>query len=238
MSDTGKPEYGEYHEPAYGANASQYGPDYNPYIYGAPDPEPESAAAQSEAAARQGQPYGQPQQANGQQPYGGQSQYGPYNPYAQQGRQQNPQQNNQPYGGQPSPWGPNAGRTNGQGGPGTSGGSAHTPRYLNGIDLNDPNQNPMYGHWDFYAVVSLFLSLFFPVPVLSGLMGLLAMWRCRTFHMKGYWLGFAALVINVIQTIAVVWMLVNGIDAASLYQQMLDGLQGGGSSDSDVTINA
>ncbi|OZG68905.1 hypothetical protein [Bifidobacterium eulemuris] len=214
MSDTGKPEYGEYHEPEYGANASQYGADYNPYLYGAPDPEP--AADSTTSAPPYGQQYGAPSM-------GGQS---------TPGRQDQPAQ----YGGQ------NGSYTGGQQWQQPNAPS-HTPHYLNGIDLNDPAQNPMYGHWDAYAVISLVLALFFPVPVLSALMGGLAMWRCRTFHMKGFWLGLAAVVINALYTIAVVWMMANGIDAMSLYQQMLNQLQGGGSSgggssSTDVTITA
>ena len=64
-------------------------------------------------------------------------------------------------------------------------GQPHQPHYYHGIDLNDPNQNPLYGHWDSYAIISFILALFFPVPVLSALMGAVAMWRTRTFHMKG-----------------------------------------------------
>lgn len=223
MSDTGKPEYGEYHEPEYGANASQYGANYNPYIYGAPDPEP-TAEQTGAPASPYAQPYGAPVQSQGapgqQGQFGQPTQYGGQNgPYAgapqgqpwQQGQSQQWQQPGQP---------------------------SHTPRLFNGIDLNDPAQNPLYGHWDAYAVISLILALFFPVPVLSALMGGLAMWRCRTFHMKGFWLGFAAVVINVLYTIAVVWMMVNGIDAMSLYQQMLEQLQGGGSTPGRVTYPA
>ncbi|OZG62359.1 hypothetical protein BLEM_0905 [Bifidobacterium lemurum] len=222
MSDTGKPEYGEYHEPEYGANASQYGANYNPYIYGAPDPEPtaEQAAASAPPYA---QPYGAPP---------AQSQTTP----GQQGRPSQYGGQNDPYTGAPMQGQP--GQQWQQGWQGQQQGApAHTPHYFNGIDLNDPAQNPMYGHWDAYAVISLILALFFPVPVLSALMGALAMWRCRTFHMKGFWLGLAAVVINALYTIAVVWMMMNGIDAMSLYQQMLNQLQGG-SSGTDTTITA
>ena len=44
-------------------------------------------------------------------------------------------------------------------------GQPHQPHYYHGIDLNDPNQNPLYGHWDSYAIISFILALFFPVPV-------------------------------------------------------------------------
>ena len=102
-----------------------------------------------------------------------------------------------------------------------------------GIVLNDPNQNPLYGHWDSYAIISFILALFFPVPVLSALMGAVAMWRTRTFHMKGFGLAVAAVVINVLYTIAVIWMAFNGYDAMSLYQEALQQLTGGTGSSSD-----
>ena len=55
------------------------------------------------------------------------------------------------------------------------------------------------------------LALFFPVPMLSALMGAVAMWRTRTFHMKGFGLAVAAVVINVLYTIAVIWMAFNAM---------------------------
>ena len=112
-------------------------------------------------------------------------------------------------------------------------GQPHQPHYYHGIDLNDPNQNPLYGHWDSYAIISFILALFFPVPVLSALMGAVAMWRTRTFHMKGFGLAVAAVVINVLYTIAVIWMAFNGYDAMSLYQEALQQLTGGTGSSSD-----
>ena len=176
-----KLKYGQYQQPEYGAMSGQYGPNYNPYIYGAPEPDTKK---DSDAAAGNN---------------GGAAQF---------------QQAGQPYGQQPN-------------------GQPHQPHYYHGIDLNDPNQNPLYGHWDSYAIISFILALFFPVPVLSALMGAVAMWRTRTFHMKGFGLAVAAVVINVLYTIAVIWMAFNGYDAMSLYQEALQQLTGGTGSSSD-----
>ena len=189
-----KPKYGQYQQPEYGAMSGQYGPNYNPYIYGAPEPDTKkdsAAAAGDNGGAAQSQQAGQPY---GQQP-------------AWPGNQQ-------PYGQQPN-------------------GQPHQSHYYHGIDLNDPNQNPLYGHWDSYAIISFILALFFPVPVLSALMGAVAMWRTRTFHMKGFGLAVAAVVINVLYTIAVIWMAFNGYDAMGLYQEALQQLTGGTGSSSD-----
>lgn len=184
-----KPKYGQYQQPEYGAMSGQYGPNYNPYIYGAPEPD-----TKKDSAAAAGDNGGAAQSQQAGQPYG----------------QQTPWPGNQQPNGQP-----------------------HQPHYYHGIDLNDPNQNPLYGHWDSYAIISFILALFFPVPVLSALMGAVAMWRTRTFHMKGFGLAVAAVVINVLYTIAVIWMAFNGYDAMSLYQEALQQLTGGTGSSSD-----
>ena len=106
------------------------------------------------------------------------------------------------------------------------------------------NQNPyqnnpygwngnLYGHWDSYAILSLVFTILLPVPVVPALMGGVAMWRTKTFHMKGFWLGVAALVINVLYTIGVIWMAVHGISSTELYDQLLQHMLGGGSGSSE-----
>ena len=222
QAEQDKPKYGQYQQPEYGAMSGQYGPNYNPYIYGAPEPDTKkdsAAAAGDNGGAAQSQQAGQPY---GQQPaWPGNQQAGGW-PYAQGGQQSGPGaypggypgMQGQPYGQQPN-------------------GQPHQPHYYHGIDLNDPNQNPLYGHWDSYAIISFILALFFPVPVLSALMGAVAMWRTRTFHMKGFGLAVAAVVINVLYTIAVIWIAFNGYDAMSLYQEALQQLTGGTGSSSD-----
>ena len=47
QAEQDKPKYGQYQQPEYGAMSGQYGPNYNPYIYGAPEPDTkkDSAAA-------------------------------------------------------------------------------------------------------------------------------------------------------------------------------------------------
>ena len=44
---------------------------------------------------------------------------------------------------------------------------------------NDPSQNPLYGHWDSYAIISFVFALFLPVPVIPAVMGAIAMWRTK-----------------------------------------------------------
>ena len=59
-------------------------------------------------------------------------------------------------------------------------------------------------------------------------MGAIAMWRTKKLHMKGYALGVAALIINVLYTIGVVWMAFHGVSTSDLYNQLLQYLLGGG----------
>ena len=255
-----EPEYGQYQQPEYGAMRSKYGPDYNPYLYGAPEPDKpksDSANGNVDAAAWATSPFAWPQ---GNQQAGGQGQsgwpgtgFGPGQP----GGQQPGQQGQSGQFGQPnqSGWQPNGSQQAGpgyypggypgmqgqpyppQGQPGGGQGPQgnRPPRFYNGVNLDDPSQNPLYGHWDSYAIIAFVLALFFPVPVLSAFMGVVAMWRTRTFHMKGFGLAVAAVVINVLYTIAVIWMAMNGVDASTLYQEALQQLMGNGSGGSGST---
>ena len=68
QAEQDKPKYGQYQQPEYGAMSGQYGPNYNPYIYGAPEPDTKkdsAAAAGDNGGAAQSQQAGQPY---GQQP--------------------------------------------------------------------------------------------------------------------------------------------------------------------------
>lgn len=148
-----------------GAYGQQAPLPFNPYPYGAPEPDP----TQSQPASQQPQQYPQSQQ------------------YAQ------PQQQTQ------------------QGRPDAN------MRY--GIDLNDPNQNPFYGRWDISAIMAFVFALF-QIPLLPALMGAAAMWRTRTFHMKGYGLAVAAVVINILYTLGLLWLTLNGMTPLDLLNAM------------------
>ena len=96
-----QPEYGQISQPEYGAMSSQLPVGYDPYVYGAPEPEPQptDAVRQQNTQYQTGQyPSNGPQpmppySANGQQnPYGA-NPYGP-NPYDPN---RYPQRGNMPY---------------------------------------------------------------------------------------------------------------------------------------------
>lgn len=217
------PQYGQYHEPEYGAMAGAYPAGYDPYVYGRPEPEaaPETPGASGVSGASGAGPSGMPASGAG--------------------------------GGAAGPWPGAAGMPGGDGGwAGTGGGMpsgptqggpqgapGRQPRIINGVDVDDPNRNPLYGRWDPYAVISLVCAMFFAVPVLPAIMGAMAMWRTRTFHMKGFWLGFVAVFLNVFQTILVVWLLINGISVDEYYRQLLNMLVPSGSgSGGDGVVSA
>ena len=192
VGQSSQPEYGQRTQPEYGAMANQYPMNYDPYVYGAP--EPPKPKDEQQPSPVQTNPY---MQSEGQQT----------NPYAVPGRQrigQNP--------GSPYQYGPNAYQQPG----------------MYPIDLDDPRQNPLYGHWDSYAILSLVFALLMPIPVVPAVMGAIAMWRTKKLHMKGYALGVAALIINVLYTIGVVWMAFHGVSTSDLYNQLLQYLLGGG----------
>lgn len=221
-------------QPEFGAMASQYPSNYDPYVFGRPEPEQKDEArndasdrrnvfgaqGRSGQQAPQGGPHGQGQDQYGRNPYG--------NPYGQQGQYGQDQYGQNPQ----NPYGQNTYNPNG-----ANGWNSQRPngqgRNRGGVDLNDPNQNPLYGRWDMYAILAFVFS-FFAIPVFPALMGALAMWRTRTFHMKGYGLALAAVIINVLYTIASLWLFINGMSTLDLYQQMLGGAGGSGSTDGSV----
>ena len=222
QAEQDKPKYGQYQQPEYGAMSGQYGPNYNPYIYGAPEPDTKkdsAAAAGDNGGAAQSQQAGQPY---GQQPAwpgnsaGGRLAVRSRRPTVRSGRHIRAV----PGHAGPAVWS-------------TAERSASPAALLPRHRPERSKPEPTLRHWDSYAIISFILALFFPVPVLSALMGAVAMWRTRTFHMKGFGLAVAAVVINVLYTIAVIWMAFNGYDAMSLYQEALQQLTGGTGSSSD-----
>nr|WP_232047935.1 hypothetical protein [Bifidobacterium bifidum] len=80
---------------------------------------------------------------------------------------------------------------------------------------------------DFYAIFSFIFALVSSFPVLPALIGCLAIWRTRRFHTRGRGLAIAAVVINVLTTIIVIWMTMHGISMDDMYQAMLNMLAPG-----------
>ena len=186
--------------------SSQLPVGYDPYVYGAPEPEPQPA----DAVRQQNTQY-----QMGQYPSNGQQSMPPYSANGQQN----------PYGA--NPYDPNRYPQRG-----------NMP-YLPNLDLNDPRQNPAYGHWDAYAIMSLVFAVLMPVPVLPALVGAISMWRTKKLHMKGHGLALAAVIINVLYTLAVIWLAMHGLSVADLYNEALQNMFGGaGSGQGDESITA
>ena len=201
--------------PEYGAMRSDY-PAYNPYVFGAPDPTPQESRQGTDP--RQG--VSSAQSGTAQSGYNQQQPYGPPGSSGQPGWQY-------PQAGQPFQQ-----PQNGQNGTHPQP-SRMSRRY--GVDLDDPRQNPLYGHWDPYAIIAFVVSLLFSnMPILPAVIGILAMWRTKTFRMKGFGLALAAVIINVVTSLLVLWAMYNGMSLTDLVLQMY-GLSGtGGASGGDT----
>lgn len=215
-----QPEYGQAKTPEFGALAAQFPSDYNPYVYGLPD-EPVAQGIPSEQQIQQSQGAVRPSGAAGY-PY-------THNPYSsgQESNQGPSQQQPRIPGWQVS--GPQGNGLN-------SSNSGQQPRLMNGIDVNDPRSNPLYGHWDGMAIAA-FVFAVIGIPILPALMGLGAMWRTRTFHMKGFWLALFAVIICVALTILAFVLVVNGITTDQVYQWLMAQF-GMGSSDGGTAVTA
>ena len=71
------------------------------------------------------------------------------------------------------------------------------------------------------------------------LVGAISMWRTKKLHMKGYGLALAAVIINVLYTLAVIWLAMHGLSVADLYNETLQNMLGGaGSGQGDESIAA
>ncbi len=77
--------------------------------------------------------------------------------------------------------------------------------------------------------MSLVLAVLMPVPVLPALVGAISM-AYQELHMKGYGLALAAVIINVLYTLAVIWLAMHGLSVADLYNETLQNMLGGAGS--------
>lgn len=186
-------------QPEYGAMASQY-PGWNPYVYGAPETPTNTDQHQAQTpqgAQVQGVWPGNPPTGRDE----GNNNAG--NPNAVNNGEFQPPFSSTPQFGQP-------------------GGVQNQNRrgMYPTIDPNDPHQNPLYGRWDPYSIVSFVLAIFFPFPFMPAVMGAISVYRTRLFHMKGKGLAIAAIVINILYSALIIWMWANHIDANQLYQDI------------------
>lgn len=216
-----QPEYGQRVEPEYGELRDALPQGYDPYVYGRPESDEKTQNA--EGAQLDQETFAH----NGQEPNGN-----TYNG--------DPSANQSPYGIWPGAYQGNL--RQGQQGQGNANGQnqqqpGHKPKLLNGIDLNDPQQNPMYGHWDSYAIIALVFS-FFNIPVLPAIMGASAMWRTRTFHMKGFWIALIAVILNVLTTLVDFYLITHGISTSELTQWLAGqmGSSNSGSSGDSISV--
>lgn len=201
-----QPEYGQYKEPEYGEMASRY-PGWNPYVYGAPEPDADDGGNNAGAGGDENDSGSQGSRTtNPIAGYFGISSTPSQRPDAPHSRDMN---------GSRDPNGP-ANPSDG--------------RYHNGIDLDDPNQNPLYGRWDFAAIVG-FVTALIGVPVLPIILCALSMYRTKLLRMKGRGLAIAGLVIGLLNLAVSLYMLIAGVDVYQLLSQLYGVDLTGGSGD-------
>ncbi|TPF96169.1 hypothetical protein EP30_08975 [Bifidobacterium sp. UTCIF-39] len=214
-----QPEYGQYAQPEYGQMASRY-PGWNPYVYGAPEPDKsdgsEDQSGKSPDDMMNGAD-GNPGAGNGYSSWPGSPQ-SPDSDWRGAGQPQSPYRQYPQY--------PNGGRGNG-----------YVPDYWNGIDMNDPNQNPLYGRWDSAAIVA-FVSALISIPVMPVILGAFSIWRTGRFHMKGRGLAVAAVIMGLLVTALDLYLMVTGMDPTQLVLQMygLDSTGGTGGTDGGTSV--
>ncbi|MEK0306471.1 hypothetical protein [Bifidobacterium favimelis] len=200
-----EPAYGQRVEPEYGARASQY-PGWDPYVFGRPDDDGGANRQKGETASQAGRP----------------------NPFFSPARGGDAPQANGPGqirqgGGRPGPGPSPAGQG---GGPAGSGQGWQPP--LNEADLADPSKNPFYGHYDPFAFVSLFMAIIIPVPLIPAVLGAISIYRIHVLHMKGTGVAVAAVVINVLWTLFLLWMVFTGNTPAMFGDMNLPNVGGDG----------
>jgi hypothetical protein len=202
-----RPEYGERVEPDYGQMESQY-PGWDPYVYGKPDPDPEQQTTN---------PNTQPGQQNQPQAVYSQGSAAPFNPNAQYSQGNPENQGNHMGQGPQNPQNPQ---------------NLRNPNnfFFQGtpVNLDDPNQNPVYGHYDPFAIIGFVLSIFgvwfFSLPLC-----IMSFRRIPRMHMRGrFWAG-AGIVISILQLIFEFVMLFGGFNPGSLFPSLSGGGSGGSS---------
>lgn len=238
--NSSQPQQSATQEPLYGALQSQY-PGYDPYIFGKPDPPQAQAPARNRENAQPADPFAAAWGQNPQNPQG-QNAQGPRTPnnYGSNGygvnnggqpQQPNPQNGSQ-YG--PNQYGPNQydpwyGRNpNGYPNNPYPYGSPMNPYQNNGFDPNDPQQNPWAGRWNTWAILA-FISALFGLPIISLPFAILALYSIRVTHTKGKGLAIAAIVLTLLDFVAVLVMQHMGITPNEImtWMQSFPGLDSG-----------
>lgn len=218
----------------YGALQSQY-PGYDPYIYGKPDPPSNPAPARNQGNGQPVDPFAAMwgQGNSGQNP-NNPNLNNPNNPNNQAPQnQQNPNGYGNGYG---QPQNPNNYGQNGYGP------NQYDPRYgqnPNGYPNNpypygyptnpyqgrgnfnpdDPSQNPWAGRWNTWAILA-FISSLFGLPIISLPFAILALYSIRATHTKGKGLAIAAIIITLLDFVAVLVMQHMGITSNEILTWM------------------
>ncbi|MDF7663717.1 hypothetical protein PT282_03415 [Bifidobacterium sp. ESL0763] len=170
-----QPEYGAIKLPEYGALASQFPADYDPYVYGRPDDPKSKDKDKGKGGKGKRSNFDRAVFGDGARPQS-----------RDEGRQRD---------------------------------------MRHGIDLNDPEQNPLLGHWDSMSILSFVFA--FLIPVISLVLGVIGIWRARRFHMRGIGFAIAGIVLSLLSVAVEVWLMMHGISVEDLERKLLSQIMAG-----------
>ncbi|TCD53582.1 hypothetical protein EJ419_08050 [Alloscardovia theropitheci] len=96
------------------------------------------------------------------------------------------------------------------------------PVEIREFDPDDPQKNPLYGHWDFYAIVAIICALFTQTTVVALFFGIVSLGRTKKFHMKGRALAIIAIVLCVIQIGIFAYLIITGTSETEFLQMLIN----------------
>ncbi|MFD0705239.1 hypothetical protein ACFQY8_05720 [Alloscardovia venturai] len=101
-----------------------------------------------------------------------------------------------------------------------NGNPVNLPFHFEPFDPDDPQKNPLYGKWDFYAFVAFILAFTPYTAVLALFIGWLSVVRTTKFHMKGRWLAILAVIFSLAVIALVVYLMATGTTAEQFAQEL------------------
>ncbi|MFC0265407.1 DUF4190 domain-containing protein [Alloscardovia macacae] len=100
------------------------------------------------------------------------------------------------------------------------------PLPIQEFDPDDPKKNPLYGRWDFYAVLAFIGAFFSATAPLALFFGILSLGRTRRLHMKGRALAIVALVLCAAQIGLYIYLMVTNTTEVEFARMLLEWAQG------------
>ncbi|WP_418968787.1 DUF4190 domain-containing protein [Alloscardovia omnicolens] len=93
------------------------------------------------------------------------------------------------------------------------------------FDPDDPQKNPVYGRWDFYAIIAFIGSFFTQTTLLALFLAIMSLNRTKKLHMKGRALAIIALVLCVLQIVLFAYIVANGMTEMEFLNMVMAWIQ-------------